>query len=364
MNFRTISRALTNDRLTELLGRFQSKRIAVIGDFFLDRYLDVDPGIAEFSIETGKTANQVIGVRHSPGAAGNVVKNLASLGAGSLHAIGIIGDDGEGYELTSDLEKLGCSVTGLIHSPERMTPTYLKPRDYMRKGLDGEHERYDIKNRRMVSRILEAAVIEALDSILPEVDGVIISDQVEKSDCGVITEAVRNALSERAAHTPGSVFAVDSRARIREFRNILVKPNQFEAMGLARHEPGQSIETAALEKQLLSLRGEVRAPVCITCAERGILLSDPQPVIVPAVRLTGELDTTGAGDSAMAGIVLALTSGASLIEAAVIGNLVASITAEQLATTGAARIGDLPPRLERWRSQFAGISHLKPRDEP
>ena len=59
---------------------------------------------------------------------------------------------------------------------------------------------------------------------------------------------------------------------------------------------------------------------------------------------------------AMAGIVLALTSGANLIEAAVIGNLVASVTAEQLATTGAARIEDIPPRLEQWRSQFSEIA--------
>ena len=58
-----------SERLAQLIGRFHRLRIAVVGDFFLDKYLDVDPALAELSIETGKTAHQVAAVRHSPGAA-------------------------------------------------------------------------------------------------------------------------------------------------------------------------------------------------------------------------------------------------------------------------------------------------------
>ena len=68
---------MTCERLAELLAAFPSLRVAVVGDFFLDEYLDVDPALAEVSVETGKTAHQVVGVRHSPGAAGTVVANLA-----------------------------------------------------------------------------------------------------------------------------------------------------------------------------------------------------------------------------------------------------------------------------------------------
>ena len=71
------------ERLEALLANFAQARIAVIGDFFLDKYLDVDPGLAEISLETGKTAHQVVAVRHSPGAAGTVVANLASLAPAS-----------------------------------------------------------------------------------------------------------------------------------------------------------------------------------------------------------------------------------------------------------------------------------------
>ena len=117
-------RSMSPDRLQGLIERFPRLRIAVVGDFFLDKYLDVDPALAEVSIETGKTAHQVAGIRHSPGAAGTVVCNLASLGTGGLHAVGFTGDDGQSYELRKDLHALGCGTDHLHSDPQRMTPTY------------------------------------------------------------------------------------------------------------------------------------------------------------------------------------------------------------------------------------------------
>lgn len=101
------------ERLKELLNRFADCRIAVVGDYFLDKYLDVDPSLAEVSVETGKTANQVVGIRRFPGVAGTVVNNLAALGVGTLHAVGATGDDGEAYDLRQELEKLNCSTGGV-----------------------------------------------------------------------------------------------------------------------------------------------------------------------------------------------------------------------------------------------------------
>src|SRR5262245_21577042 len=130
------------DRLRELLDAFPARRIAVLGDFFLDKYLDVDPSLAEVSIETGKTAHQVVAVRCSPGAAGTVVNNLVSLKAGVVHTLGAIGDDGEGYSLRQELQRRGCRTEGLVVSDRLMTPTYLKPRDATNPDLSGEHCRY------------------------------------------------------------------------------------------------------------------------------------------------------------------------------------------------------------------------------
>ena len=74
-----------------------NRTVGVLGDLFLDRYLDIDPARDEPSVETGLTAYQVVGVRSYPGALGTVLNNLAALGVGRIVPVAAIGDDGEGY---------------------------------------------------------------------------------------------------------------------------------------------------------------------------------------------------------------------------------------------------------------------------
>jgi len=344
---------MTTERLEELLADFSRARIAVLGDFFLDKYLDVDPTLAEISIETGKTAHQVTAVRHSPGAAGTVVCNLAALGAGELHAIGFIGDDGEGYSLSHDLAELACTTEELHRVPNRLTPTYLKPRNVDDPSLAGEHERYDTKNREPTSPTVVARILASLDRLLPGLDAVIIADQVEEAECGVVTSEVRKALAERAEKYFDVVFWADSRRHVREFRNVVIKPNQFEAVGQENPVPDDVIQLPQLQAELEGLRRQVAAPICVTRGSAGMITSDPEPTMVPGVFLDGPTDPTGAGDSATAGAVLALIAGATMPEAALLGNLVASITVQQLATTGVAMPEQLPERLTMWRQQRA-----------
>ncbi len=344
---------MTPERLQELLELFPSRRIAVVGDFFLDKYLETDPAIVEISVETGKPAHQVVDVRRSPGAAGTVVNNLSALGAGSLHAIGAIGDDGEGYDLWNELERRRCSTGGLPMFDTLRTPTYLKPRDVNDPSLGGEFERYDTKNRKPLPAEIGTNVLSALDEVLGKVDAIIVADQVEQDDHGIITAAVRDAISERAARHRNVIFWADSRKHIRRFRNMIIKPNQFEAVGHKNPRPGEEIELARLEQALPALRATIGAPVCVTRSVHGILVSDPQLTFVPSVRVQGPVDPTGAGDSVTAGAVLALTAGATLPEAALVGILVASITVQQLATTGTATPQQVLERLNMWRAQNA-----------
>ncbi len=342
---------LTDEGLERIVTQFPRLRIAVLGDFFLDKYLDVDPTLAERSVETGKTAHQVVGVRRSPGAAGTVAVNMAALGAGTLWAVGCTGDDGEGYELRQGLAAVGCRTDHLHDAPDRVTPTYLKPCNTNVVGLEGEHSRYDTKNRTSTPAALGAAAIASIDALLPELDAVVIADQVEEPECGMVTSAVREALTARAAAYPNVVFLADSRRRIRRFRGVLVKPNQFEAVGRENPAMDEQVSLDALAAALPRLRAEAAAPVLITLGARGILASDPVPTHIPSVAVEGPIDPTGAGDSVTAGTVLSLAAGAALREACLVGNLVASITIEQLATTGTARPEQLAPRLERWRRQ-------------
>ncbi len=212
---------MSSDRLQELLAAFPRLRVAVVGDFFLDEYLDVEPALAEPSVETGKTAHQVVAVRHSPGAAGTVVANLAALGAGQLIAIGLTGDDGPGYDLRRDLAAIGCRTEHLQVDRERMTPTYLKPRDRGNPSLAGEHSRYDRKNRTPTSAATQAAIVRSLAALLPELDALVAMDQVYESECGVVTAAVRDFLAQSAPRWPRVVFWADSRRRIGEFHGVI-----------------------------------------------------------------------------------------------------------------------------------------------
>lgn len=342
---------LSSDRLAELIARFAQARIAVVGDFFLDKYLEIDPALVETSVETGKPAHQVVGIRCSPGAAGTVVCNLAALQAGRLYAVGFTGDDGESYDLRQGLTRLGCDSHHLHLAADRHTPTYLKPRDVRALSLAAEHSRYDTKNRTTTPARLEQAVLHSLDQLLDQVDAVIVLDQVEEPDNGVITSLVRTTLAERARQNRRVIFWADSRRRIREFLGMIVKPNQFEAVGKDDPIPGDEVAEDDIVRAASRLRERNGASVVVTRGPQGMLVSDPQWTAVPGVRIHGEIDPTGAGDSATAGSVLALCAGASLPEAALVGNLVASITIQQIGTTGVARPDQLLARLQMWQAQ-------------
>lgn len=323
-------------RVQEILSRFPERRILIVGDFFLDRYLIIDPELDEISIETGKTAYQIIGRRPQPGAAGTVCNNLHALKAGTLITLTVIGDDGEGYELRRSLTKRGVIVNHIIVSDDRFTPAYIKP---MRMSPNGEEElnREDIKNRKHLSTALEDETIKRLGELIPQVDAVIVADQVQERNCGIITDRVRESLAELAPKHPQVLFFADSRERIGEFRNVIIKPNRFEAAKALQSDRKEAISTALAKECAETLRQRTGKPVFLTLDKEGICpVAEEGQFPIPCPPVTGPIDIVGAGDSTTAGIVTSLASGATLAEAAVIGNLVASITIRQLGTTGTA----------------------------
>src|SRR2546423_15663118 len=98
--------ALSEAVVEQVLARVPALTIGVVGDLFLDRYLDIDARLTEPSLETGLDAYQVVRVRSQPGAAGTIINNLAALGVGRIGPIAIVGDDGEGHELRQALARL------------------------------------------------------------------------------------------------------------------------------------------------------------------------------------------------------------------------------------------------------------------
>ena len=341
---------LTAACLDQILGRIPALTVGVLGDLFLDRYLDIDAALTERSIETGLDAYQVVRVRSYPGAAGTVINNLAALGVRQIYAVSLIGDDGEGYELLQALAKLGCvNADGVFRMPGSShfrTPTYTKPMLHEPGRPPRELNRLDIKNHTPGRSPLDESVLQALEQIWPSLDALLVLDQVSRPDCGVVTTQIRNRLAELGTADPGKLILADSRERIGLFRSVWLKPNETECVA-AVQERG----TVPLDECVAELALRAGRPVFCTRGDKGIILADPrlpspQAIVVPAYPVTGPIDIVGAGDSTSAGIACALAAGASSPEAAAFGNLVASITIQQIGTTGTAT----PEQLrQRWR---------------
>ncbi|MEW6752619.1 MAG: PfkB family carbohydrate kinase [Candidatus Latescibacterota bacterium] len=327
-------------RLRGLLGSFPALRIGVVGDFFLDAYYDCHRALEERSLETGRACRQVVRLRRQAGAAGTVAANLVALGVGCVEAVGFCGDDGEGYELRRAMRRLGLDLQGFLTVPERFTPTYGKPCHVERHGAGWgvveELERLDTKNRRPTPAAVQEAVIACVEARMGAWDGLILMDQVSESGCGVLTGRVRRRLLELARQDPHRPVLGDSRERIHLFRHVLVKPNRAEAArALGGQRPARTPTAAG--RHALALARCTGRPVFLTLGEQGILVADRGALDhVPGVPVTGPVDPVGAGDSASAAIVAAMAAGAAPAEAAGLACLVASITVQQIGTTGTA----------------------------
>jgi len=338
-------------RLAEILDGFSDIHVLVVGDFFLDKYLIIERRLSEVSLETGLEAHQVVEVRCSPGAAGTVTSNLRALDV-QVTALGVIGDDGEGYELKRGLLARGTHIEPLIERPDRFTPTYTKPMVREVDGREHEIQRLDMKNRTPLPGELEHLVIVRLRKLVPRVSGVIVADQAPERNCGVITDRVRGEIERLARQHPDVVFAADSRERIGLFRHVIIKPNSREATLAVHPDWSGEIGLAVARQSGAELYRRNGKSVFVTVGDRGILLFTKKGYQhIPAVPVSGEIDIVGAGDSVMAGIVSALCCGAEPAEAALVGNLVASITIKQIGTTGTASREQVRERFQSLASQ-------------
>jgi bifunctional ADP-heptose synthase (sugar kinase/adenylyltransferase) len=320
---------IDQDRVQTILRTLPRLTIGLVGDLFLDRYLHLAAGQEELSVETGLEAYQVERVRNSPGALGTVMNNLAALGVGLLAPVTAIGDDGHGYDLLRELRKLPAELTNVLCLPDRLTPTYTKPLRPAGAGEWKELNRLDVLTRGPLSEAATGELCRRLEVVFRTSDGLIVLDQLVDEDQGVVSGAVRSALEQLQKQDPKKLIFVDSRRFLNQFAAGVLKGNRSEVL----LEGGSSVS-----QSLAGLANKTGRAAYCTRGEEGILVCRPGETekLVPAYPVSGPIDIVGAGDAATSGIVAALLSGASELEAAAFGNLVASITIQQLGTTGTA----------------------------
>lgn len=323
---------MNRTRLSELFGRFSGLRVVVAGDLFLDRWYEIDERLNELSLETGLTAFQVVRKRACAGAAGTVLNNLSEMGVGQLSAVSVTGDDGDGWEMRRLLAHRRIDVRGVLVSDQLVTPSYIKPL-YPREG-----NRLDIKNRRPLPDNLQEKLIERMSDALLSADALVLLDQVTEPDAGVLTERVRDAVSNLAREHPDRLMYVDSRAFIHLYRGVVIKCNHLEAARMTgRAADPELFDQESVFASMEELSARTGKPVIVTCGARGVAVKQGQEShLVPAVRHHGDIDICGAGDAATAGMICTLCAGGSYAEAAYVGNLSAGVTVRQLGCTGVA----------------------------
>ena len=329
-------------RCREITARYAGLRVALLGDFCLDRYLEIDPARSETSIETGLPVHNVVNVRAQPGGAGTILNNLSALGVGTILPVGFHGVDGEGFELARAVAaRRGVDAAHLLETPQRRTFTYCKPLVLEPGRPPRELSRLDTKNWTPTPPEVEERIIAALQAAARTADAVIVLDQVDIAETGVVTRRVLDAVAGIIASRPKLPIIADSRRGLGGFPAVIFKMNAAELAAMSGLPVSSDLATVRGAAAALARRNG--RPVFVTLSERGMVgaLPSGETEWVPSLPIRGPIDVVGAGDAVTANLITALAAGASLLEALELASAAASIVLHQVGTTGAATPADL-----------------------
>jgi rfaE bifunctional protein kinase chain/domain len=351
---------MNSERFRTIAARYPSLRVAVLGDFCLDRYLEIDPTRQETSLETGLPVYNVTNVRSQPGGAGTVLNNLVALGVGNILPLGFAGKDGEGFELVRALEAMpGVRMCPFLTTPSRRTFTYCKPLlmtpEEPSSGKDGavvksktpprELNRLDSKNWTPTPHEVEDHLIRELNQRADQIDALILMDQVDVAETGVLTQRVLAAVGELAKRRPELRILADSRRGLRGYPEVCFKMNRNELGSLLGGVPPSDLEH--VKSAAVELAHRQGRDVVVTLAEDGLLGATPDGELAhfSCLPVRGEIDIVGAGDCVTANLTAALAAGATLGEALQLANAAASVVIHQLGTTGSASVEQIAETL-------------------
>ena len=318
--------------LIELLEKIQQVSIGIIGDFCLDAYLMLDPSASEMSLETGLPTHAVQRQRYELGGAGNIANNLCAMGVKHLSVFGVIGEDPYGYEMQSMLNGFNIDISGLLTQSDNWdTHVYVKPY----QGHQ-EQNRIDFGNFNLLSQETAGVLLQQLEQTIPQLDLVIINQQVYR---GIYTQEVRHQLQAIIHRHPEIPFIIDSRHYSDEAEGTIRKINDHEGAAFCGREraPDEPITFQEARHIAQELYARWQTPVFLTRREHGCVVYDSDGYHeIPGLQILARKDTVGAGDSMLAGIASSLAAGESPVKAAEIGNFVAGVTVQKLFRTGTA----------------------------
>ena len=261
-----------------------------------------------------------------PGGSANVANNIASLGATAI-MVGIVGNDTTKDELIDELKKRNVDVDGLIVDESKRT--IRKVRVF---GKSQQLLRFDYEKRGDVGRETEDKMFGFVKSKIKSIDAIIVSDYAK----GTITATLMLKLKELCRDN-NKIIIVDPKPKHKDFYKgvALITPNHAEAhkmSNIGKEEEENTLEDIEnLGKKLLE---ELNSNILITRGEKGMSLFCKDGTLKHIPTFAKEVyDIIGAGDTSVAALTLALVSGASFEEAAIIANYAAGITVGKVGTS-------------------------------
>lgn len=315
---------MDKSQLKQYIPLFSKQKIMVIGDLIADVY--IEGRISRISREAPVLILREKEQRLIPGGAANAVNNVCSLG-GQVCMVGIIGLDAEGDKLKKVLIQRGIGVDGII-ATDRSTTCKTRIMAGGQATVKQQVVRVDRENELPPDEHCEALILQYIRDHWSTVDGVVLSDY----GYGVITPKVIQTVVELQALQKKKVV-VDSRYALLSYQGITIAtPNQAEA-GEVYNTEIDSIET--LEKIGRQLVQDMSAEaVLITRGGEGMTLFEQNGTItyIPVTNKHEVFDVTGAGDTVVAGLTLALAAGAPFAEAASLSNYASGIVVRKQGT--------------------------------
>ncbi|HEY7543900.1 MAG TPA: D-glycero-beta-D-manno-heptose-7-phosphate kinase [Blastocatellia bacterium] len=320
-----MSQAIARERAKILIDGFARKHIVVVGDVMLDEF--IWGRVRRISPEAPVPVVEVERHTLAIGGAGNVVSNLAALGASPV-MLGIVGDDDDAERLGSRFRAIGVETSTLVRDPSR--PTTLKTRII---AHNQQIVRADRESRKPVSQEIEDQVIALFCSEMERADAIVVSDYNK----GLLTESLlARALS--SARNRDLTVCVDPKARnFSRYQPLtVITPNTQEAAEAAGIEIED--EESLIEAGRRILAGIDCRAALITRGEEGMSLftAGGEAAHIPTVARE-VYDVTGAGDTVIGTLALALAAGASFVEAAVLANHAAGVVVGKLGTASVTR---------------------------
>ncbi len=317
---------MNSENIQKILNNFEQQRLIVLGDLMLDEFIWGE--VRRISPEAPVPVVEVKRETWHAGGAGNVVSNLLELGAKAI-PIGVVGNDAGAEKLRLQFSKTGAETKYLISDAER--PTTVKTR------IVAHHQqmiRADRESKAAISQDIENKIIAAFSEALPNCDAVIISDY----DKGVLTPRVLENVLKAAQ---GKIVCLDPKIKNFSLYNpvTVVTPNQSEAeraTGIEISDETSLLKAAHRIREMLSCPN-----VLITRGEQGMTLlnfstGDAQITHIPTMARE-VYDVTGAGDTVIATLTLALAAGAEIADAAQIANYAAGIVVGKVGTATVSR---------------------------